>query len=153
MTTVATQTDFVDQNNTENKPIESEHQAAPPQLPKVVMTDAAVQAAEQLDEHTLSEQLSDQNTKVSGLLEVSIQESREERLDWELDVCDIQKASVQGSSSQTEASKGKEIACPTTVAHNGQRSMTLGIWPPQPPKSKASAMRCKRRTSRKSMRV
>ncbi|EWG54979.1 hypothetical protein FVEG_17439 [Fusarium verticillioides 7600] len=132
MTTVATQTDFVDQNNTENKPIESENQAAPPQLPKVVMTDAAVQAAEQLDEHTLSEQLSDQNTKVSGLLEVSIQESREERLDWELDVCDIQKASVQGSSSQTEASKGKEIACPTTVAHNGQRSMTLGIWPPQP---------------------
>ncbi|KAF5231487.1 hypothetical protein FANTH_13399 [Fusarium anthophilum] len=60
------------------------------------------------------------------------QELREERLDRELDVSAIQKASVQGSSSQTEASKGKEIACPTTVAHNDQRSMTLGIWPPQP---------------------
>ncbi|KAF5681338.1 hypothetical protein FDENT_8109 [Fusarium denticulatum] len=60
------------------------------------------------------------------------QESREERFDRELDACVVQKASVQGSSSQTEASKGKEIACRTTVAHNDQRSMTLGIWPPQP---------------------
>ncbi|KAF4959438.1 hypothetical protein FGADI_1659 [Fusarium gaditjirri] len=52
---VATQTDFIDQisqQNTENKPLESDQLTVPPQQPRIVMTDAAVQVAEQHDEDT-----------------------------------------------------------------------------------------------------
>ncbi|EXK28590.1 hypothetical protein FOMG_15060 [Fusarium oxysporum f. sp. melonis 26406] len=72
LATVATQTDFMDQTshqNTENKPIEPEHQALPPQQPRVVMTDAAVQAVEQRDENILFDELPDQTSKDSGALE------------------------------------------------------------------------------------
>ncbi|KAF5710327.1 hypothetical protein FGLOB1_5543 [Fusarium globosum] len=124
MTTVASQTEFGDQKDTENGPIEPEYQAVPPQQPRTVTTDAIVQAVEQPDEHMLSNDLSDQITKASEVLEVKIQEFGEERLDRKIEVCIKQEDSGQGSSSQTKASKGKGIARETTMAQSEQSSMT-----------------------------
>ncbi|KAF5716149.1 hypothetical protein FMUND_6492 [Fusarium mundagurra] len=131
MTTVATQTDFVDQNNTESKPIEPEHQAVPLQQPRIVMTDATVQAVEQPDEHIMSDELPNQTSEVSGALEVTVQEFTEERIDKEFEVCVTQKAS-EASSSQTAASKGKGIACQPTMSHDEQSPMTLHVGQLQP---------------------
>ncbi|KAF5649622.1 hypothetical protein F52700_518 [Fusarium sp. NRRL 52700] len=132
MTTVGTQINLGDQDNTENKPIKPEHQAALPQPPRVSMTDPEVPAVEQPDEHILFDELPNQKTKASGALEERIPECREEMLHKKLEMCAKQKASGQGSSSQTETSKGKGIACQTTMAHNDQGSMTLGIGSLQP---------------------
>ncbi|CVL07450.1 uncharacterized protein FMAN_14368 [Fusarium mangiferae] len=124
MTAVATQTEFGDQKDTENGPIEPEYQVVPLKQPRTVTTDAAVQAVEQPDEHMLSNELSGQITKASEVLEVKIQEFGEERLDRKIEVCVKQEDSGQGSSSQTKASKGKGIARETTMAQNEQSSMT-----------------------------
>ncbi|EWZ29465.1 hypothetical protein FOZG_16838 [Fusarium oxysporum Fo47] len=120
--TVATQTDFMDQislQNTENKCIESEHQTVPPQQPRIVMTDAAVQAGEQHDESILLDELPDQTSKDSGALEVTIQEltSDKKRLEKLLEVCIKQNASGQDSSAQTVGTRGEGAACQTTMIH------------------------------------
>ncbi|KAJ4031147.1 hypothetical protein NW761_013213 [Fusarium oxysporum] len=131
LTTVATQTDFMDQTsqqNTENKPIESEHQALAPQQPRVVMADAAVQAVEQRDENILFDELPDQISKDSGALEVTTQEltGENERLENQLEVCTKQNASGQDSSTQTEGTS-EGAACQTAMTHDNRRTMILRV--------------------------
>lgn len=130
LATVATQTDFMDQTsqqNTENKPIELEHQALPPQQPRVAMTDAAVQAVEQRDENILFAELPDQTSKDSGALEVTIQEptGEKERLEKQLEVCIKQNASGQDNLTQTEGTRGEGAACQTAMTHDDLHTMIL----------------------------
>ncbi|EXL92983.1 hypothetical protein NOF04DRAFT_14379 [Fusarium oxysporum II5] len=126
--TVATQTDFMDQislQNTANKPIEPEHQAVPPQQPRIVMTDAAIQAVEQHDENILLDELPDQTIKDSGALEVTIQEltGDKERLEKQLEVCIKQNASGRDSSTQTEGTRASRTDHENRLADKSENNV------------------------------